>query len=43
MWNYDEEDDATAVEVSTDRVVIGTIYLVLVGALLSGVVHLIAG
>lgn len=42
MWNYDEDEQA-AVEVSTDRVVIGTIYLVLVGALLSGVVHLLAG
>ena len=42
MWNYDE-DEPTAVEVATDRVVIGTIYLVLIGALLSGVIHLVAG
>jgi hypothetical protein len=41
MWNYDEEEP-TPLEVATDRVVIGTIYLVLVGALLSGIVHLIA-
>jgi hypothetical protein len=42
MWN-DDEDEPTPAEVATDRVFIGTIYLVLVGALLSGVVHLIAG
>ena len=41
MWNYDE-DDAPPVEVSKARVVIGTIYLLLGGVLLSGLVHLIA-
>ena len=41
MWNY-QEDDETPVEVSTERVVIGTIYLVLVGIVLSGVMHLVA-
>jgi hypothetical protein len=41
MWDYDE-DEPTAVEVTTDRVVIGTIYLLLIGTLLSGVVHLLA-
>jgi hypothetical protein len=41
MWDYDE-DEPTQVEVKTDRVVIGTIYLVLFGTLLSGMVHLLA-
>ena len=41
MWDYDE-DEPTQVEVTTDRVVIGTIYLLLIGTLLSGVVHLLA-
>ena len=43
MWDYDEDEEPTRVEVTTDRVVIGTIYLVLFGTLLSGVVHLLAG
>ena len=34
MWDYDE-DEPTAGEVATDRV--------LIGALLSGVIHLVAG
>ena len=44
MWHYDEDEtrDEPPVEVSTDRVVIGTIYLLLLGILLSGVVHLVA-
>ena len=41
MWNYDE-DEPTPIEAATDRVVIGMIYLVLIGALLGGVIHLIA-
>ena len=40
MWDYDEEE--AKVEVSTDRVVIGTIYLVLCGTVLSGLIHLLA-
>lgn len=40
MFDYDE--DEAKVEVSTDRVVIGTIYLLLCGTLLSGLVHLLA-
>jgi len=41
MGNYNV-DDTPPVEVPRERVIIGTIYLLLFGALLSGVVHLIA-
>jgi hypothetical protein len=41
MWHNDE-DEAAPVEISTERTAIGMNYLVLVGALLSGVLHLIA-
>ena len=40
MGNYDEDDKA--VEVSTERVAIGMIYLVLSGIVFSGLVHLLA-
>jgi hypothetical protein len=31
MWNYDDQDEQTSVEVARARAVIGTIYLVLGG------------
>ncbi len=38
MWNYDDEEKPAPVEVSRDRVVIGTVYLVLIGSLLGAFV-----
>lgn len=47
MWNITSsstgnEEGAKPTRVSTERTVVGMTYLMLVGALLSGVLHLIA-
>ena len=44
MWNINNinEDETKPTKASTERTVVGIIYLMLAGALLSGLLHLIA-